>query len=269
MSGFVYFLEGCSIGQVRQVMPSRGLGYVASPSLRMRDAMRGPGGAGGVVVADAGRVEPEQIGYFPDQQTWHRVPATEPGGEAWVGMMRSSVPGPADLVRAELVAGEDVRLGDEQLWHVPHAIDYHGGPGLDRTFELDAGGRWVSGPIVAKHRRLWDLAWEWRGVLDDLTAWGSEHTDAAGGPDLESYQDPRLELDWILARSVEVLQTNYVIGTVEASMLGLFVSGGRWTVLQALCDSRSFVAMMRMAVDREQKKTDAGPCTTPGEAAGS
>lgn len=263
MSGFLYFLEGANEAQGRELLSLRGLGHVAAPSLSTRGANTGPGGVGGIVLADSLRVAGGLIGFYPDQQTWRQVPGQE---GAWVGLMNQERPGPADLARAERIAGEDVELGDGSLWHVPHAVDFGGG-GLDRTIELDEEGRWRAGQIVPEYRWLWDLAWQWRDAIDGLVAWGDEHADEAGEPSFAGFADQRLELDWIASRSVEVLAANYVIGPVEAAMLGLLVTGRRWAVLNALCDMGSFRRIAEAAVG--EKKTGDGPATGPGSPGGS
>ncbi len=261
MAGFLYFLEGCGPGQVADVLPLRGLAHLSSERMRVRGVSCGPGKADGVVIADRDQVDAGQVGYWPDKQAWFRVPKAS----AWCGFFTDAKPGPADLVRARLVPGEDVELGDGNLWHVPHAIDY-GGPGLPRVMQLDDEGHWVPGDIVAEYRTLWDLAWEWRDAIDQLCAWGDEH-ERDGQPTFDGYADPRLEFNWIFSRSVQVLQTNYAIGPTEASSLGLFVTGRQWAILQALCDSQGLQKIMEGAVAEDQKKTDASPDTAVGSAA--
>ncbi len=259
MPGFLYFLEDCSLGQVRDLLPMRELGYLPADKLRMRGVSHGPGGRDGIVVGNSDQLEAGQVGYWQGKQIWRRVPRQA----AWTGYFIDSRPGPEDLVRGEIVPGEDVRLGDGNLWHVPHAIDFHG-PGLSRVMELDDDGRWVAGEVVPEHRALWDLAWQWRDALDELCRWGDAHKDSGGNPQFDGFSDERMTADWIFSRSVHVLQTNYVVGQAEAAMLGLFVTGGQWTVLQALCDAQGLRQIMEGAVAEEQKKTAGSPDTTPG-----
>jgi hypothetical protein len=259
MAGFLYFLEGARENQARDILPKRGLGHVVSDRLAKRGTNTGPGGRPGLVVADSRRVTAGKVGFWPETQTWRKVPGHE---DAWVGAVDGELPGPEDLARPAMVAGEDVELGDGRLWHVPHAIDYEG-PGLDRVMELGEDGRWRPGEVVAPLKPLWDLAWEWRDAIDGLTAYGAEHADESGQPVFDGFEDERLEADWLLDKSVFVLQTNYVIGRVEAAMLGLFVSGRRWSVLHALCDAGGLKRIVE-AAQSEQKKTDGTPGTSAG-----
>lgn len=256
MAGFLYFLEGCGPGQVADVLPARGLAHLSAERMRVRGVSGGPGGTNGVVIADRDQVDAGQVGYWPDKQTWRKIPQAS----AWCGYSNDAKPGPADLARCEVVAGEDVRLGDGNLWHVPHAIDYSG-PGLPRVMQLDDNGHWVPGDIVTERRALWKLAWDWREAIDALCAWRDERGSFDG------FTDERMTFDWIFSRSVQVLQANYVIGAAEASILGLFVTGNQWAILQALCDHQGMLKIMEGAVAGEQKKTDGTPDTTPGSAA--
>lgn len=239
MSGFLYFLESCQVGQVHDLLPKSGLRYVLTPSLMSREASTGPGAMSGVVVADSNHVAASDLGFFPDRQTWRRKPGQE---GVWVGV-GGVKPGPEDLQLPVLLSGADVIMGDGQSWRVPFARY------LPRMMELDDQGRWVVGNVVERYRSLYEIAIEWLDAKTSVFQWMDDHDGSA-----DEYQDQRLELDWLFSRSVDVLAANYAIGPVESSFLGLFVTGSRFSVLDALIDEAGLAAIMRGAVD-EQKKT--------------
>jgi len=236
MAGFLYFVEGATTGTVKDVLKQRGYGYVATPGVHLRGANEGPGGVSGTVAGM--RVPSREVGFFPESQTWRK----SPGGGVWVGL-GADKPSPSDLARREQLSGHDVTLADGNIWTVPVAR------WLPRTMDLDDAGRWVTGGIVDTYRGLWEAATEW---LEAKFAW-FEYEEEHGS--FRGFDDERITDQWVYTKSCDALAANYMLGPVEAAMLGLFVTGCRWLVLDALIDQEGLSEIMRGAVD-DQKKSD-------------
>jgi len=259
MGGFLYFVEGREQGFGAADANALGLGYALSGSIHTRNANTGPGCKSGVCVADSSRVESARVGYFPDKQTWRRVPKVA----AWVG--HETLPLPADLVRREIVRGHKVTLADGQQWEVPVAIEFSGPPlqfhgTLPRTMEADDDGNWQAGSVVATHAELWAIANDWWDVKIAIAEHQEQHDT------LDGFESDFLTDNYLHDAAVKVLAVNYAIGPAEASLLGLFDSSSAYEVLEHLIDKPGRDKIEEALVT--EKKTLDSSATSGGQPVG-
>lgn len=237
MAQMLYYVDGRS-----RITPAEaagwGLGY-AFPDGHMvcsEFSAAGPGGTQGCVVGRAG----ERLGYYPDRQTWLKMPAlkgADKGPAFYVGCWNDGRPTPAELQVEEPLRGTPVRLGDGNHWTIPvarcwndrgeQAGWYNALPG---KLTLDANGEWAAGGVEAKHAHLWELGTRWwesmMGREPDKE--GSVRFDFAGAHDA----------------ALSVLASNYRLSRPEVVLLGLFDDQLETAsaVLNALVDWSTFVA---------------------------
>ena len=144
---------------------------------------------------------------------------------------------PEDCERDDAVAGHPVRLGDGQLWTIPVARNYTGATGLPMRMRFTASG-WVPGEVYdEQHRELFAHA---------CRAWDSI------GPDSDS-----LTLDDECGIAAMAISTNYRLGPVEISALGLITTEVEGEIVGALCD----LPLLR---ELKKKAEAAAPTSEPG-----
>lgn len=268
MAATLYFVAGLSKVQVSDAkIAELGLGYALGEKHVANDVASGPGGVSGVVLSAA----IEQLGYYPDAQTWRKLSALDsPPSALWFGFFHDHRrPTPADLARKKQLAGLAVELADKEEWIVPLARSYQIGtgaggeptlafePALPRAWDLDEAGQWQSRGPVSEYARLWDLACEW---FEQRLALARAVQDARD----EGEEPEEGQVNWTLAQAIdaacEVLAVNYRLGKQEAAALGLLSDTAVRSVLDAACD---FATLLKY----EQKKSAwdaAGGSTAPG-----
>ena len=212
MSGFLYYLPGKDRDIKLPEIGAAGLGYAFESSPTPCRVERGPGGGGsGVVLADGDAVS--KVGFYPEEQTWRRVPDTT----AWVGYFNDDKPGPEDLQRAQVLDGYFVMLGDGNRWIVPVAREPADGDTeitwssrLPKLLELDDDGQYTAGDVLPK----------FRGLVDAATAWfeAVEATEDGG--------EVGMSFPMQVVTALDILKSNYRIGPAEAVALGLFTYDG-------------------------------------------
>jgi hypothetical protein len=238
MPGFLYFIPrepaACKIEDLRR----DGLGYAfegrAAPAL----VLNGPEGKRGTIVADPRVADEAGFGYFPDRQSWQKIPPGSPGHDvgAWVGRASEPVILPQDLAREQQLKGHWVAMPDEQRWLVPIArrtIDTEEEMtwfnALPQVIGLGEDGQWNTGKVLPRFAPLWEVAVRW---FDAVV--GAESTDAETIIDFANTVDA----------AVLALSANYRIGKVEASMLGLLTFESAKEVLMALIDWPTITAWL-------------------------
>lgn len=254
MSCFLYFLHaGGGVGLAD--FEAAGIGYAWPDQRTKRETLKGPGGtAQGVVVADA-RLPADRVGFWPDRQTWSKVP----GSTAWCGYYTDEPPTPEELLRAEPLPGHRVELADGRPWLVPVARGvaedgwYHT---LPRQSVLDESGQWTRGDVVAKYGRLWETACQWWDALNAATV--ESAGDAA-----------RLVFDFagIHDAAVVALSANYRLGRIEAALLGIFDDRCVRRVLDALVDWPTLEEFAKKKIEADRQA--AGSSSEPGKPADS
>lgn len=213
-------------------LQASGLTHQLGPSLPKRMELRGstPDGSIGVLCVLGG----EQIGYYPDRQTWRRM-----RDGVWCGMWNDSPPTLDELAVVAPLAGHEVQMRDGRRWQVPIAREWSSEtssyvPRVPAALDYDVDAQaWIRGAVEARFIRLWEVSGK---RIDSLFGSGESLTVAAA-------------TDWAL----DALAVNYRISHVEASMLRLFDDQGlaALEVLDACCD----VPTMREWL-QQQKKTD-------------
>ncbi len=256
MSSFLYFLPGGGAGTGQAEFEAAGIGYAWPERPIKRETFKGPGGnAAGVTIA-AGFDE-ARVGFFPERQTWVQVP----GSPAWCGYYNDELPTPDELARAETIAGYFVKLADGRNWLVPvaRAIGeagwYHV---LPRLSTLDADGNWQAGEVVDRYRPLWKLATDWWDTL--AAARIEEKPDGDGARVTFDFQQTHDAASAALA-------TNYRIGKIEASLLGLFDDNVVREILNAVVDLPALEEFAKKKMTPDQPP--AGSPSEPGTPVGS
>ena len=222
-----------------------GLGYAFVSGRSPAPIRNGPDGANGVVlVTDGAALGDKMLGYYPDDQTWQKIP----GSVAWVGCYDDARPKPEDLLQPDTLGGHLVRLGDGKEWTVPVARGMSEEDGelrwscaLPTGVALDDDGNWLRGAPLAKYDRLWELACKW---------WDVWNAAAVGGEDGKAAE---FAFDGLHDSAVLALQTNYRIGKAEAALLRLFDGSKAVEVLKAVIDWPTIVIWM---AEQNAKKND-------------
>lgn len=268
MSGLLYYLPECTRAIKVADLGKIGLGYAFDSRLVPREVQRGPGGDRGVVVADPDRLPEHLLGFWPEKQTWLKIPGLPDGKEAWVGRHNDQPVRPPDLVRESVLPGHFVTLADGNDWLVPIARGINadgdepfGYPNLPQTVGVDDAGAWTQGGVVPKYRRLWEIA----------TAWWDAFAAAGPGPDdvddvvVDDKRKVTIEFDFpgVNDAALYALATNYRVGKAEVALLGLFDDRSTVEVLEALIDWPTVQAWIKKKVSEtstpDGSSTDAGP----------
>lgn len=236
MAGLLYYLPGKSEHVVLADLAAAGLGYAFERELIARGVQRGPEGQGvGVVVADP-RLTESKLGYWPEKQSWRKVP----GLEAWVGFYPDDRPQPVELLRRQVVPGHEVELADGRHWLIPVAraaveeqdeiVGYQSA--LPETTAIDDNGHWVRGGLLPRYDELWALALRW---WDALTKAGADQS-------AEAAETNRVEFDFagVMDGALIALAANYRIGKADVALLGLFDEQRAIAILNALVDWPTF-----------------------------
>lgn len=258
-----------------------GIGHAFEAPGRMTSCpvTRGPDGGAGLVLTDP---RAQRVGYYPDEQTWRRVPLGSPEpsavnrepeqtsgsrpkaqgsrtGCAWVGYWNAGRPTPDELAREPRLYGEERVLADGQRWCVPVVIgapeDVAASIGvlrLPRKLELNDAGEFVAGEVEPQYRPLLEAAGWW---YDE--SWAAAQRMAAGEPP-DEIEGP--EVQRMLAAAVTVLAGNYRVGKAEVVLLGLLDTQVAQDVLGTAIDIRTYVEKLR------KKAAGGGPASSAGRA---
>ncbi|BBO34734.1 hypothetical protein [Lacipirellula parvula] len=160
MSGrFLYFVGGDQRPVDFEKLAKWQLSFAIETSIENRPVSTGPsGGAGNVFMEDAPGVD---AGYYPDDQTWSKMPAVEGRPELWIGYWNDRKPTPQTLKRAKLLRGPVLTLADGNEWQVPIVRRYDGAAQqwqceLPAYLAFDGTGKVGPGRPLAKYAHLWD-----------------------------------------------------------------------------------------------------------------
>ena len=248
MAGLLYFLPG----KMRDVRAgdaiAAGLGHYFDEGCTVTPCQvaAGPGdGGSGVVIADPSNVSDLRVGYYPDKQTWRKVP----GGDVWVGFYSDQRPKPQELLRDDAVTGHAVTLADHQRWFVPVARAWVDDSGdmtwinmLPARSTLDDDGNWQPGDVVGHYRPLWEIAERW------FDAW-SGSIDVSD-PDDDEKAVVEFTFNNAHDAAVTALSANYRVGCAEAALLGLLDEQVAEQILDALIDVPSALALIKKKLAR-------------------
>jgi len=241
MPGFLYYLPGEARKLTREELDEVGLTYAFDRNPTSNGCRAGPGGKSGMVLASGDT----KVGYYPDQQTWKRIPGNK--ADAWVGIYADSPPGPDDLARDKQLDGHLVELSDGHKWLIPKARQWIEEDGelrwqhtLPQRLARNEQGHWVPCGPVDKYARLAEIVNLW-------------------GPSQE------LSYDDAISCGLDILRANYTgLGFDEVELLSLFDTDCLRVILGALMDQPTWE-------DRLKKKqadlalTSDGANTSDGE----
>lgn len=183
-----------------------GLGYLLQPGNDQGPHITeivgaGPDGNGGAVFYWL-KEGPQETGYVPDRQTW--VPAVAdatnnlPAGRYWVGWLKDQLPKPADLQRDNLLPGRLLKLGDDQVWHIPSAMQ------VPQRMRLQSDGIWKPQADARYQRFVERSQWAFDAVLKVLRG------------------EAGVDLSEMVTYALESLAWNYRIVPELANALDLF-----------------------------------------------
>lgn len=270
MPGFLYFLPGISRMAPlpsQAVIAERGLAYAFEGRPHGRGC-NGPAGLEGFLLGCRRRFAGAGEIYFETTQIWR----PHPSGTYWVGYWPDRLPGPAELARDKMLAGHSLELADDRAWQVPlaravhdactgSAFAYQWSCELPQRVAMDAKGEWVDQGPLPRYQTLWELVTGWndyRRIAGD--------DDSPHRRELERWNLFQTRID----AAVQVLATNYVLGPVECSILGLFTREKAAEVLDLAIDEpemqaivKKFLAALRAA---QPTAADAGSTSTAGPA---
>lgn len=244
MAGFLYFISG----DQRPLTPERirklGLAYAFTVSSE-NSAVNGnsPSGKSGNVFADSTRQNGRRAGYYPDQQTWRKLPNVEERPELWVGYWNDAKPTPADLERKPMLAADiTVRLADGHQWRIPRVRHFDDASGnweclLPTACDMNDAGEFVPGNPLAEHKHLWDITAPVAAVL----CFGE------GGADAEPINDKQVQ-----EVAIAILKANYVVDGCELVSLGALTPDAFATIVLAACRGQALLGWM----DTSIKKTN-------------
>lgn len=253
MAGFCYFLETQDSSISRETIEEVGLGYAFENSPECSESLaETPTGSHGVFFADHVRLgEGMRAGYFPDEQEWLVIPATDP--KIAVGYWSKHKPSPEDLMRESPLPGLAVKLADENFWTVPTVRKPTGQEWhceLPCRLTLNEQGRLVSGTPLSKYQRLWEIT--------EPVAKRMLEADTHKGEPLSDEQAASI--------AVELLQANYVIDVPELVLLNALATDGS---LGIVCSVAVMKDRLLSWIDTLQKKsndqqTDTGSISANG-----
>ena len=241
MNGFLYFIEGKKT--VTKVdLEAAGLCYAFDGPFSFREAGNGPGGKGGCVVGID-----ENIGFYPDRQTWSLIPGSQ---DVFLGIenQKSKIKNPikpADLARAEQIDGYAVELADGETWLVPVARCFPEGSMLPQALTIGPDGKVVkeSLPKFAKTCRAADRLWDYFRSANGLLTEGET---------VEPMDDSEM-----FGLAVGVLALNYRVGPAEVSALRLLTTKNINRILWCFVDVPNYLAVQVARAEAESKKNDA------------
>ena len=254
MSGFLYFKSGDQRPVTKDGIAALGLAYAFTGSIGTRPCNLGPSKKPGLVFADDKRHEGKTLGFYPDQQTWRKMPTVEGRPELWVGYWNDAKPTPADLVRADARPGEAlILLGDGNQWLVPTLTEFDpetktGECELPCLLDFDEDGALHKTTPTGKWAALWDLV---HPVAVKLCFPG----DGAAEPSDAEVQQAAFAL----------LAANYVVSMVELATLGALRADETFErIVMVSCRGRWLI----QAIDALSKKNNLPAVNTSATSAG-
>ena len=235
MSGLLYYIPNATRAIKVEGLAELGLAHAFEGRLTPREVSRGPDGDRGVVVADPDRLSEHLLGYWPERQTWRKLP----GSTVWLGSTNAERVEPRDLVRENAVAGHWVTLADGQDWLVPVArgladeedsLSWYSA--LPSAVTLDDEGNWTRGGVVAKYQQLWQIACDWWDAVQAAPVEEVEDNANQGTARVRV----RFSFDNVCDAALVALGTNYRLARAEVAFLGLFDDACAREVLMAVVD---------------------------------
>lgn len=227
---FLYWFPKLMAKPTAEQIGDAGLTYALS-RCTARGVTSGPDSDRGLVVVEGGN-DDGKLGYYPDRQTWRRMPQRE----QWVGYYTDAKPAPRTLARAEQISGRWITADDGSQWLAPIARRWQEMNGqvlwdynLPRRMELGEDGRWLPGGVTARYERLWMMAMAYEEAARAALA------EAPGSDDCV-----RFVFDDIDVLAIGALQVNYRVGPVELDCLGVYDMAFRQRIIDVLLDTETW-----------------------------
>jgi hypothetical protein len=241
--GFLYFRSGDQRTLTREGVAKLNLTYAFPAGIQcVQVNSNSPSKSQGLVFADPARHEGKRVGYFPDQQTWRKLPTVEGRPELWVGYWNDAKPGPGDVTRSPMLAADMVvRLADGNPWRVPKVRQYDGVSGnweclLPSLYDYDEKGNLFPSKPLAKHAHLWELT-------HPIAMAMCVTTDGPTGITDEQVQQC----------AVALLQANYVVDLPELVAIDALATGDTFaSIVMAACRGQELLSWL----DSIQKKSN-------------
>jgi len=265
MPGFLYYLPDLGKPATREDAAKAGLGYAfeKARSFAQCGCNSGPDKRPGHVVADATSLTDRRVGYYPDKQTWHRIPRFVSESGVWVGYYTDAPPTPADLARPRQLQGHLVELADGNKWLIPvaRAFEITGDDirpviSLPQRLTLDDEGQWTESAIEARWQYLWDIGQGWLDTVMGVAPGGDADGESVDGKVID------LTIAGLADSAVSILQANYRVSAAEVSMLGLLNRDVLAHVLNAVIDMPTFAAWQSKKAEAAGSPGDAGPAAS-------
>jgi len=225
MSTLIYFVPNTSaMTGIGAGYTKVGLKHLVGTSCASRQWVNGPGGQNGCVFVPHGaKSEPAvNVEYRAETQTWYEADGY------WVGFQNDVPVTPRSLIRENVLRGLDIKMADDQLWHIPAAIR------LPRRVQVTKSGELVYTPQ--------DRYREFYAIAEKLAYWSSD-------PDID-VQD--IEVFHAISHA---LGMNYHVSDAEVSLLGLVTTENWSPCLWAIRDV-DMLSVMEAAIAEAQKKTE-------------
>lgn len=262
-NGFLYYRAGDQRTLTREGVAKLGLAYAFPGGIQcVQVNANSPSKSQGIVFADPARHEGKRVGYFPDQQTWRKLPTVEGRPELWVGYWNDAKPGPSDLERPNMLPGEvAMTLGDGKQWVIPTLTEFDpetrsGECKLPAPLDYDDDGNLFTTSPVGEYGELWDAI----HPVALGACFGSNEPDS----EIKDASDAQLR-----SAAIRLLRTNYVVDMPELITLGCFRRDTTFrTIVIASCRGE----WLMEAINELSKKNDdqtpaAGSDTSDGKAA--
>jgi hypothetical protein len=258
MAGFLYHVAGVQRPVSDKDIDAWGLRpnfTRPKPAHRAVNA-QSPSGKSGGVFADPDRLDGKSVGYWPDQQTWKKLPTVEGRPELWVGYFNDAKPRPSDLLRKNaLPSRASYELGGHH-WKIPQLTELddkgQGDCCLPAPEDYDDEGNLHTIAPTGEDGELWEfihpLALAVCGFVE------SEYT-------IDDYREGAMRL----------LRRNYVVQMPELQVLGCLFRDDRYeNIIIASCRAAWLLDAFSRVADPEKKTghppAAAGSTTTPGAA---
>lgn len=217
-----------------------------------------PSKSQGLVFADPARHEGKRVGYFPDQQTWRKLPTVEGRPELWVGYWNDAKPGPGDLRRRELLRGPQLKLTDGQAWQIPIVRHFDDASqqwesDLPALLDIDDAGKLIKGTPLKEYSHLWDVT----TPLAD--------TQFANDSEISSRE---VTEEQVVTAVVALLQANYVVALPELIAIGALQEADLAMIALASCRYEALIGWLNTIQKKSSvPSTPSGVITSAGEAA--
>jgi hypothetical protein len=257
MAGFLYYvptsIKAVKSGGLGLTDPDEiaelGLGHAFETPPVAAGVRGGPDGGNGTLLGQSASFCGQRIGYYPDKQTWRKIPKSE----VWLGWYTENLPRPDALRRSEVVPGERVRLGDGNLWLIPlsrsvsdDSEDYSVCSAIPASRMLDDNGNWVRGAPEPRYARLWETANRvWDAIIDRVVESTGESSTIEIGEESDA--------------CVDALQANYRVGPAEISALGLLTDQSASAIIKAM------VGVPKLLDRLKKKRAESGVSMSDGE----